>query len=426
MKTKARLNIRRSDDLKTSKSFSIFFRISFGASDFDDKKKYVVLNYFTGLQTIAKYWKVKDGRSKTDSYLNGVLERANVRIHALWSEMNYNGKPNIDVFKKTLADDKELNEILNRKSVAVKGYVSPFDFIEAYIGKANVSEGTKKDYRNTLMHLKDFDKFRGKSLSWKSADYQYYLELVDYLKEKRLKGSTIDKVIKNLKVFLSQADLMDGIEVCQDFKKTVSGKSLFAKVSKEETDHVYLTESEIRQITNANMPDKRLAEIRDLFVIQCWTGLRISDLSRLELDNIKDGLLSITAKKTRQKVVIPVTDELQTVLNKYPDQLPKIPTDQHFNREIKKVAECAGINDNVMAEVKKGSLTVTAPVPKYKVITSHTGRRSFATNLYRRGIPSTQLMFLTGHRSENSFLKYIKVSKEDNAKDVAKKLKRIG
>ena len=423
MKTKARLNIRRSDDLKTSKSFSIFFRISFGASDFDDKKKYVVLNYFTGLQTIAKYWKVKDGRSKTDSYLNGVLERANVRIHALWSEMNYNGKPNIDVFKKTLADDKELNEILNRKSVAVKGYVSPFDFIEAYIGKANVSEGTKKDYLNTSMHLKAFDEYRGRTATWKTMGYEYYLELVAYLKEKQLKGSTIDKIIKNLKLFLQQADLQDNISVNQDFKRIISGRSLFAKTSNEEVDHIYLDEAEIKMITDAKMPDARLAEIRDLFIIQCWSGLRISDLSRLERGNIANGLLSIRTKKTKESVVIPVVDELQTVLNKYPEQLPKIPTDQHFNREIKKVCKLAGIDEPTMAEVKTNGMTVIKQVPKYELVTSHTARRSFATNLYRRGIPSTQLMLLTGHRSESSFLRYIKVSREDNARDVLRKLK---
>ncbi len=423
MKTKARLNIRRSEDLKTSKSFPVFFRISFGAADFADQKKYVVVDYFTGLQTIAKHWKVREGRSKTDSYLNGVLERTNVRIHAIWNEMHYNGNPNVDDFKQALANDKELAEILNRKTVGNGHYMPPFEFIERYIDKAVVSTGTKKDYRNTLMHLKEFDEFRGKSLSWKSADYQYYLELVDYLKEKRLKASTIDKIIKNLKVFLSQADLMDGIEVCQDFKKTVSGKSLFAKVDKEETDHVYLTEAEIQQITNADMPDERLAEIRDLFIIQCWTGLRISDLSRLERGNIKDGLLSITAKKTRQKVVIPVTNELQTVLNKYPERLPEPPSSQHFNRQLKIICKLAGIDEPTMAETKRNGMTVIAPVPKYELVTSHTGRRSFATNLYRRGIPSTQLMLLTGHKSESSFLRYIKVSKTDNARDVAEKLK---
>ncbi len=71
-------------------------------------------------------------------------------------------------------------------------------------------------------------------------------------------------------------------------------------------------------------------------------------------------------------------------------------------------------------------MRVTTKIPKYELITSHTARRSFATNLYRRGIPSTQLMMLTGHKTEDSFMKYIKVTAEDNAKDVAKKLRKLG
>lgn len=362
--------------------------------------------------------------TRNNSYLNGQIADGLARVNEVGSKLAKEGKLTFDNLRTVLDDDETLNGIFGKdRKTRKSNYLPPFEFIENFIQRSTATNGTKKDYRNTLMHLKEFDEFRGKSLSWKSADYQYYLELVDYLKEKRFKSSTIDKIIKNLKVFLSQADLMDGIEVCQDFKKTVSGRSLFAKVDKEEVWHVYLTEAEIQQITNANMPDERLAEIRDLFIIQCWTGLRISDLSRLERGNIKDGLLSITAKKTRQKVVIPVTDELQTVLNKYPDRLPKIPTDQHFNRELKKICEIAGIDEPTMAETKVNGMVVIAPVPKYELVTSHTARRSFATNLYRRGIASTQLMLLTGHKSESSFLKYIKVNKIDNARDVAKKLK---
>jgi integrase len=124
-------------------------------------------------------------------------------------------------------------------------------------------------------------------------------------------------------------------------------------------------------------------------------------------------------------VVVPVTDELQEVLNKYPDHWPKILSDQYYNRRLKEVCEQTGLNEPVMAEVKKGSLTVMAPVPKYKLVTSHTARRSFATNLSRRGIPTRQLMLLTGHKTEKSFMRYIKTTKEDNAKDVAKKLRNI-
>lgn len=411
-----------------NKTRAIYYRISFGAFEMSTEgKKYRQIDYYTGITIDPKKWNKRTRQTTDNSYLNGLLQKGIARINEIGSRLLFEGALTFENFRAALQTDERLNDLFHRERKIKNDFLPPFEFIETFINKSVATEGTKKDYNNTLQHLKDFDNYRGKSISWKSIGYEYYLDLVDYLKrEKNLKASTIDKIVKNLKVFLAQADLMDNIEVNQDFKKTVSGKSLFGKIDKTESEHVYLTEKEIKQITDAVMPDDRLSEIRDLFLIECWTGLRISDLSRLERENIKDGLLSITTKKTRQRVVIPVTDELQTVLNKYPDQLPKIPTDQHFNREIKKVCEIAGINDLVVSEVKKGNLTVTAPVPKYTLITSHTARRSFATNLYRRGIPSTQLMFLTGHKTENSFLKYIKVSKEDNAKDVAKKLKKIG
>lgn len=421
-----KINVRLSSRGETR---SIIYRISFRAYEkIGDVKKYRQLDYSTGLSVDVKSWDTKKRITKNDSYKNGQVARGIARVLEIGSKLSSENQLTFDNLRSTLDSDQELSKIFNRDREIKKerDYIAPFQFIEEFIKKAIVTDGTKKDYTNTLNHLKAFDKYRGKQISWKGMGYDYYMELVAYLQSRNLSGSTIDKIIKNLKVFLSQADLMDNLEVNQDFKKTVSGKSLFGKVNRDETETVYLNEMEIKTITDTIIPDKRLAEIRDLFLIGCWTGLRISDLSRLELSNIKNGLLSITAQKTRQKVVIPVTSELQAVLDKYPDRLPKIPTDQHYNREIKKVCEMAGINEVITAEVKKGSLKASAPVPKYKLVTSHTARRSFATNLYRRGIPSTQLMFLTGHSTEDAFLRYIKVGKEDNAKDVAKKLKKIG
>lgn len=429
MKTKAHITSR-------GETRSIFIRLSFGAYEkvepnetYKRGRKYSRIEYYTGETVKPKDWDIKKGAVKNNSFLNGQIEKGKVRIAQIYHEATYNGKLSPGILMVSIKSDESLSEIFNKKRIIEKPteYKPPFEFIEEFIQKAIVSDGTRKDYTNTLNHLKEFDQHRGKVASWKGIDYDYYLGLVEYLKtKKRLKASTTDKVVKNLKVFLSQADTADNIEVNQDFKKVLSNKSLFGKTNKAESEHVYLDEIEIQRITNAIMTDDRLGEIRDLFLIGCWTGLRISDLSRLETGNIRDGLVTITTQKTHQNVVIPVTEELQMVLDKYPDRLPKIPTDQHYNREIKKVCKEASINDMIMAEVKTGDLTVTAPLPKYELITSHTARRSFATNLYRRGIPSTQLMFLTGHKTEDAFLKYIKVSKEDNARDVAKKLKKIG
>ncbi|MDD3725373.1 MAG: site-specific integrase [Bacteroidales bacterium] len=426
-----KINVRLSSKGETR---SIIYRISIRIFEeiepnesYPLGKKYRQLDYSTSLSVKLKDWDSKKRITKNDSYKNGQIANGLTRVMEIGSKLASDNSLNLKSLREALNTDHKLNEIFNkdRKIITTDEYIAPFNFIEQYIIKSNVSPVTKKDYNNTLNHLRDYDSYRGKSASWKSMGYEYYLDLVSYLKGIGKKGSTIDKIIKNLKVFLTQADLSDNIEVNQDFKKTVSGKSLFAKVNKDETEHVYLNETEIKQITDAKM-DHRLSEIRDLFIIGCWTGLRISDLSKLKTENINDGLLRIKTQKTKEGVVIPVTDELQKVLNKYPDRLPKIPTDQHYNRQVKDVCKIAGLDLPIMAEVRRGNLTVTAPVPKYELITSHTARRSFATNLYRRGIPSTQLMFLTGHRTEDAFLRYIKVSKEDNAKDVAKKLKKIG
>jgi integrase len=422
-----KINVRLSSK---GESRSIIFRISIATYEISgSEKKYKQLDYSTGLSVKLKDWNATKRRTKNDSYKNGQIARGLVRVEEIGSKLASENNLSLISLKNSLKSDEKLNEIFNREReiITETDYIAPMEFIRTYIDKAQVTAGTKKDYNNTYNHLIEFQEYTGKNLSWKSMGYEFYLDMVEFLKvEKDLKGSTIDKVIKNVKVFLSFADLQDNLNVNQDFKKTVSGKSLFAKVNKEETEHVYLNEKEIKQITEADMGDERLSEIRDLFLIGCWTGLRISDLKRLQSGNIKDGLLTITAQKTSKNVTIPITDELQAVLNKYPDRLPKIPTDQHYNRQLKEVCRIAKISEPMMAEIKKGKMRVTTQIPKYELITSHTARRSFATNLYRRGIPSTQLMMLTGHKSETSFLKYIKVSGEDNAKDVAKKLKKIG
>ena len=421
------MKIRTYIDNKGKKK-SIYYKISIGAYTMvDGKKKYKQITYFTGKRINSRQWDNTRQTPKTDNSLESILSEGKKEIRKIYNRLDEEDNLSFENLQEAINTSENLKRIFNKDKEIVQAveYIAPFDFIENYISKINVSKGTQKDYTNTLNHLKAFDKHRGKTISWKSINYDYYLELVEYLKSKTLKPSTIDKIVKNLKVFLTQADLTDNLEVNQDFKKTISGKSLFGKINKDEAEHVYLNEIEIKKITDASIEDEKLSDIRDMFIIGCWTGLRISDLSRLQTSNTKDGLITITTKKTRQAVSIPITSELQAVLDKHPDKLPKAPSDQHYNREIKKVCEIAGIDELILAEQRKGKLFVTAPTPKHQLITSHTARRSFATNLYRRGIPSTQLMKLTGHKTEEAFMKYIKVTNEDNARDVARQLADI-
>lgn len=414
---------------RESKTQSVIIRISFGAYlDDAGKKRYRPIEYYTGLTVERKNF--KDGLIKNNSYANGMLNNAIIRISEIHSRLKFEQNLTYDTFKKELQTDDELNKIL-QKDIRVtesntEHYIPPYEYLYSRIEMSTVSAGTKKDYENTLYHMKNLEEVSGKPFSWKSAGVEYYLELVEYLRDENLRDSTIDKVVKNLKVFLNWADLADNIQVNQDFKKKIGNKSLFAKVNTDDSAKIYLNEDEVNQITNVQIDDSKLSVIRDLFVIGCWTGLRISDLFRLRRANIQDDIITITTKKTNTRVAIPVSKELKAMLDKYPDELPTPPSFGHYNREIKKVCECAGINEPVLQDIRKGSLKTVASVAKYTLVSSHTARRSFATNFYRRGISMPQLMKITGHKTEKAFLQYIGVTVEDNARDMAKQLKQIG
>ena len=109
------------------------------------------------------------------------------------------------------------------------------------------------------------------------------------------------------------------------------------------------------------------------------------------------------------------------ILEKYDYQPPRPISNQRFNEFIKDVARLAGLNDDVAVthtQQQKGEFTpgrVETRRPKWQVITAHTARRSFATNMYKRGFPTLAIMAITGHKTEKSFLTYIKVSESENA-----------
>ena len=114
-------------------------------------------------------------------------------------------------------------------------------------------------------------------------------------------------------------------------------------------------------------------------------------------------------------VEIPLHWMIKKILKKYPDRLPKAISDQKMNDYLKDIAEEAELNDPVIKVQTKGGVRVETKYEKWQLVTVHTARRSFASNMYLAGIPAISIMKITGHRSEKSFLKYIKISPEQNA-----------
>lgn len=191
------------------------------------------------------------------------------------------------------------------------------------------------------------------------------------------------------------------------------------RFKKEDGGAVYLTVDEIKKINELRLA-KEQAQVRDIFLVGCCTALRYSDYSRLTEDNFIGNNIEIVTKKTDTKVVIPIHYIVKEIIerNKGYGFLYYKNSQQNFNRVIKNICRSAKINDKVLVERTEGFRTLKKLYKKYELVSTHTARRSGATNMYLSGILPFRIMLITGHKTESSFYKYIRIQKELNAKEL--------
>jgi len=310
-----------------------------------------------------------------------------------------------------------------------------FSFIDRYIKESEkrinpdsgkyIAESTKKKYKTCFNYLKSYakTKYPGfdfdnenvdlnlfKKINFDNIDLDFYDDFVNYLThDKDLSKNTIGKQIAVLKGFLNEATE-------KDINSNMSYKSKRFSIITEESEAVYLNDDELNKIFLKDFSDKpHLERVRDLFLIGAYTGCRFGDFTIITPDKIKNNMISIEQEKTGNKVVIPLHPIVKFILKKYDGALPPAIKNQPFNRAIKEVCEIAEINDIETKNITKGGIRKTIMEKKCKLVSSHTARRSFATNLYKSGFPAISIMKITGHKSEKSFLKYIKVTPEEHA-----------
>jgi integrase len=271
---------------------------------------------------------------------------------------------------------------------------------------------TNKGYQTTFQHLEEFQKTYNRRIDFDSVDLEFYNEYVKYLTVKvRLGLNTIGDHIKRIKTVLADAQSRK-IEVNPAFES-----AYFAKPS-EETDSIYLPISELKQLEELDLSEnKKLERVRDLFLIGCYTGLRYSDYSMLRPDQISDGFITTRQQKTGKEVVIPVHQVVDKLLKKYDGMLPPSISNQKTNEYLKELGQLIEpLKNTITLTYTKGGSKVTRTLEKWTLFSTHTARRSFATNEYLAGTPILSIMAITGHRTEKSFLRYIKLTSKDHAK----------
>lgn len=283
------------------------------------------------------------------------------------------------------------------------------DFIEE--SRRTKKPSTIRSY-NDFIHLLELYKKdrRIKELFWQSFTLDFYYDIMQYHIEERGAGNnTFGKIIKTLKTFLNAATE-------RGYNKFLEFKTKRFKVLQEEVSHIYLNEQEIQRLLDLDLnQDPKLKEIRDLFVIACYTGVRFGDFKQLNEQNIRDGRLRIKTQKTGQYVVIPFHPIVKSIIERYDGKLPNAYCNMLVNRELKNIAKKAGMNKPIIRSRMHGVERVEQTFEKWELLSTHCARRSFATNLYKQGFPTISIMKITGHKSEKTFMRYIKVTEDEVA-----------
>lgn len=287
------------------------------------------------------------------------------------------------------------------------------DFIRQTAAKKakRMSQSYLKSYNTIIYHINRFSELNDAVIFTNSVNEDFLDDFIIYLENCELKANYIKNIIGLVKAMAAKAGSY-GFAVDPTYDNV--------DIDSEDTFNVYLSMNEITRIYYFKGLTFKQQRIRDLFVVGCLTALRYSDYSTLTRDNFQGNAIVKITKKTGKKVIIPVHDYVREIYNKYEGEISSGLSVQHFNRYIKQICKTIGLDDPITFTCTKGGKQTTETKLKYELISSHTARRSAATNMYLTGRMKTfEIMSITGHTTEKSFFKYIKISTDDISNHLA-------
>lgn len=308
-----------------------------------------------------------------------------------------------------------------------------FSLLDRFIAGEIVMKGQKiklntiKNYQTAKGHLLEFQNRTGYKIDFEHINMEFFDRFVTFLKSKKihkytgkagLSKNTIAKSVAVIKTVMNRAVLLK-------YTTNLEFKNPEFHVPEIAPDAIYLTDDEILKFFRFELSEHpRLEKVRDLFVFGCYVGLRYSDYSNVKPENIVviegDKYIKMKTQKTGELVYIPCNPIVLEIFKKYqnnPNSLPKSLHNVKFNAYLKEAGQLAGLTE-------KGRLIERKEEPLYKLLTSHVARRSFATNLFLQDFPTYNIMKITGHRTELSFRKYVRVDKVTAAKMLNEHIKK--
>jgi integrase len=285
------------------------------------------------------------------------------------------------------------------------------DFIAAK--SDSLRYNTLKNYTRNMHRIEEFEAHRGKRVMVETYTGKEHEALIAFLTKHHDHSQNtladMTKTIKSVLKWVKDEGILPDLTL----------PSL--KVSWEEVPNVYLNESELETLWNLDLKGSEGKErVRDLFLVGCYTGLRYSDFSKLKTEVITGNVAYIQTEKTGALVSVPIHPIVTAILEKYEGKLPNVISNQKMNLHLKDICRLANFGEMGVESKTKGGKKATTIKPKWEMVSTHTARRSFATNIYKMGkLSMAALMKITGHKTEKAFLKYIKMDQEEAANQLA-------
>lgn len=416
------LESRKKDGVLITENMPIRMRVNFASKR---------IEFTTGYRIDAAKWdadkqRVKNGCSnklkQSASEINASLLEYYTEIQSIFKRFEVEDvMPTPEQIKEAFnALHKPVSEEPKPKKEALPcDFFQVFDdFVEDCGRQNNWTDSTFEKFAAVKNHLTNFRE----GLTFEFFDERGLNDYVGYLRDvKEMRNTTIGKQLSFLKWFLRWA-----------FKKGVHQNNAYdsykPKLKSTQKKIIFLTWDELNRLREFKIPSNKqaLERVRDVFLFQCFTGLRYSDVFNLRRSDIKDDHIEVTTVKTSDSLIIELNNHSKAILDKYKDVafeddkvLPVI-TNQKMNDYLKELAEMAGIDEPIRQTYYKGNERIDEVTPKYALLGTHAGRRTFICNALALGIPPQVVMKWTGHSDYKAMKPYIDIADDIKANAMSK------
>lgn len=394
----------------------------------------------TGVRIYPDQWNVK----KQEAYISCRLTELDNENNTIVNEKINKLKLYFSEYKQYLCNHPE--EIETRAIILLKQYIykdtmrkkteKPATFImKQIVEEKDTEESSKNQYRSNIDKFKRFLEANSIPDTWESMSLNTFTRYQQYLVEDGKKASTVKNIMKGtFFAVLRKASKRLDLPFKWDESNLESFELVKDKSNKElaQNKEVALTEEQIKQLyeyqlTGTEKQVQKNTEIRDLFVLQCLVGQRISDMQKFfNGDNERDeehGTISIVQQKTGARAIIPLVLMAEEIIRKYSGKEIKYYKERRsgLNKELKVITQEAGLDEPITYE--ENGIKYTKPL--YELLHTHTARHTFSTIMCRRGIPREDIIIATGHEDTQMLDKiYAHLTAKDKSKKVTNAFKK--